>query len=192
MDKNKEIYNKIEEIIKEKGRAVVAIDGRAASGKTTLSASLAEHFGGDIVHADDFFLPFDMRTEERLSEPGGNVHYERLMSEVVEHLAAPILTYGVFDCSEGKITSSRQISTEPLLIVEGAYSMHPKLGRYYDLALFMTADIDSRLDRVRRRSNEAKAEIFKNKWMPLEEKYISTYKIRESADMIITTDCDEK
>ena len=31
---------------------------------------------------DDFFLPMELRTAERLEEPGGNVHYERFSAEV--------------------------------------------------------------------------------------------------------------
>ena len=35
---------------------------------------------------DDFFLPPALRTPERRSEPGGNVHYERFLTEVLPNL----------------------------------------------------------------------------------------------------------
>ena len=48
---------------------------------------------------DDFFLPFELRTAERLKEPGGNVHYERFIDEVVSKLSAgEPFEYGVFRC----------------------------------------------------------------------------------------------
>ena len=71
-----EKIQKIKEIIhrrlKENGRMKLAIDGMAASGKSTLACKLAEEFGGEVIHMDDFFLPMDLRTAERLEEPGGN------------------------------------------------------------------------------------------------------------------------
>lgn len=44
-------------LLQEKGgRAVIAIDGMAASGKSTLAARLAEELDGCVIHMDDFFL----------------------------------------------------------------------------------------------------------------------------------------
>ncbi|MCL1877401.1 MAG: hypothetical protein FWF80_00945, partial [Defluviitaleaceae bacterium] len=65
---------------------VIAIDGRSASGKTTLASELAAQTGASVIHMDDFFLPQDLRTEERLNTPGGNVHHERFASEVLPHI----------------------------------------------------------------------------------------------------------
>ena len=66
-----------------KGARVIALDGRAASGKSTLSEDVRKVMDVDIVHMDDFFLPKELRTPERFLEPGGNVHYERFISEVI-------------------------------------------------------------------------------------------------------------
>lgn len=49
---------------------------------------------------DDFFLPPELRTAERLSQPGGNVHYERFSAEVADGiLRGKPFEYSVFDCS---------------------------------------------------------------------------------------------
>ncbi|MEI3593674.1 MAG: DUF3842 family protein [Lachnospiraceae bacterium] len=61
------------------GMRIIAIDGRCAAGKTTLAARLAKELGGDVIHMDDFFCRLTLRTQERRSEPGGNVHYERIL-----------------------------------------------------------------------------------------------------------------
>jgi uridine kinase len=65
---------------------VIAIDGRAASGKSTLAAALKDVIGGEVIHMDDFFLPKALRTEARMKEAGGNIHYERFAEEVVSRL----------------------------------------------------------------------------------------------------------
>ena len=37
--------------------SIIAIEGRCASGKTTLSKRLSEKLGCGVIHMDDFFLP---------------------------------------------------------------------------------------------------------------------------------------
>lgn len=77
-----EAYQKV----KPAGCGVIAMDGRAAAGKTTLAEELAVTLGGAVVHMDDFFLPGELRTPERLAAPGGNVHAERFVEEVLPYL----------------------------------------------------------------------------------------------------------
>ena len=55
------------------GPAVIAIDGRAASGKTTMAGALRLILGGSVISMDDFFLPPELRTEARLSQPGEKI-----------------------------------------------------------------------------------------------------------------------
>ena len=55
----------------EKG-SFVAVLGHNGSGKSTMAAVLADVFSASLVHMDDFFLPFEQKTPERLAQPGGN------------------------------------------------------------------------------------------------------------------------
>jgi adenylylsulfate kinase-like enzyme len=50
------LTERIELLLKEKQYVLVAIDGRCASGKTTLAAALKEKLSCEIIHMDDFFL----------------------------------------------------------------------------------------------------------------------------------------
>ena len=50
---------------------IVALDGRCASGKTTLAALLQQQTGCSVVHMDHFFLRPEQRTRERLGGRGG-------------------------------------------------------------------------------------------------------------------------
>jgi uridine kinase len=47
---------------------LVAIDGRCASGKTTLAGKLRSALKCNVVHMDNFYLPFAKRTEERMAQ----------------------------------------------------------------------------------------------------------------------------
>ena len=89
-DSSMEIGSLYEDLIGEfkmlaerEGSHIIALDGRCGSGKTTFAAMLKRIFDCNVFHMDDFFLPQEMKTEERLSEPGGNVHYERVLQEVI-------------------------------------------------------------------------------------------------------------
>jgi len=185
-NKYPELLSLCEKLCREKIRAVIAIDGRAASGKSTLACALADKLGGHVVHVDDFFLPFDMRTAARLGTPGGNFHSERMITEVVTCLDSAF-EYGVYSCAEGKITKKRQIGADGPVIIEGAYSTSPVLGKYYDIAIFLTASFDCRMSRIKARNGMLKARAFEDKWIPLEEAYFEAFAIEESADMIIDT-----
>lgn len=64
--------------------AVLAIDGRCGSGKTTLAALLAQTLPCRVVHMDDFYLPFAARRPDWRTTPLGNMDLGRLRREVLE------------------------------------------------------------------------------------------------------------
>lgn len=82
------VQNIIARTLSERGSLVVSIDGCCASGKSTLAQRLCTDLNGDLIHADDFFLPPALRTQERLNEPGGNIHYERFLEQIIKPLLA--------------------------------------------------------------------------------------------------------
>ena len=165
---------------------VLAIDGRAASGKTTLAQTLAEISGAGIVCMDDFFLPMEKRTPQRLNTPGGNVDYERFASEVLPRLRSPeTFCYPRFDCSVMAINGDREVSASPWRIVEGSYSHHPELGDYMDIRVFRTLAPDEQKRRILLRNGEAMLRRFESAWIPMEERYFSHFGIEEKADFII-------
>ena len=48
----------------ETKKVIVAIDGRCASGKSTIAGNLNKIFNCQVVHMDDFFLPYEKRTKD--------------------------------------------------------------------------------------------------------------------------------
>lgn len=164
----------------------VAIDGGSASGKTTLARQLGQALGCPVVHMDDFFLPPALRTPERLAEPGGNVHYERFAAEVLPGLrAGEGFSYGVFDCSVMDVTGKAQIPAADIILVEGAYSLHPKLAEAYDLKIFLRVDPALQAERILRRNGPEKQAVFLSKWIPLEQRYFEGCRVAARADLVL-------
>ena len=61
------VKKQIDMLLEEKDFAVVAIDGKCTSGKTTLASKLAELYDCNMFHMDDFFLRPEQRTPERFA-----------------------------------------------------------------------------------------------------------------------------
>lgn len=168
-----------------RGMRIVALDGRAASGKTTLAGQLAKITGAGVVHMDDFFLPPELRTEERLAEPGGNVHYERFMEEVLNPLrSAQAFRYRCFDCGSMELGEDREVPEGDLRIVEGAYSCHPLFGEYMGLRVFCDVGQMEQLRRIEQRNGAEMLERFRSSWIPMEEQYFRHFQIRERAGVL--------
>lgn len=164
----------------------VAIDGRAASGKSTMAAQLSAITGAGVVHMDDFFLPPQKRTPQRLKEPGGNVDYERFAAQVLPKLAdRQAFSYPCFNCSRMCIDGEREVGEGMLRIVEGSYSQHPRFGAYAALRVYSDLDPQTQLERIRRRNGEEMAETFRTRWIPMEEAYFTAFSIRDKADLVL-------
>lgn len=182
---NKDIVETIDSFTSKNQQIIIAIEGPCTSGKTTLANEIATEFDCNIIHIDDFFLPFERKALERLSEPGGNVDYERFFNEVVRNLKSEkTFSYGKYNCSQGKVTDQIELTPKKLTIVEGVYSMHPYYGDIYDYKIFLDIGEETKIKRLKTRSPE-KIDRFINEWIPMENKYFEKYNIREKCDLII-------
>lgn len=170
----------------DKSCILVAVDGKCASGKSTLGYYLKNEFDANLFHMDDFFLQKHQRTAERQTEIGGNVDYERFQAEVLAPLqeGKPI-EYRIFDCGRLEITESKTIAPKRINIIEGSYSQHPFFGEPYDLKIFTEIDHESQLENIRKRDGEEKLATFRERWIPKEEAYFEKFKIKEKSDVVI-------
>lgn len=174
-------------IDKNKDRQLtIAIDGGSASGKTTLASLLSEIYECNVFHMDDFFLRSEQRTKERLNEPGGNVDRERFLKEVLLPLSeGRDIDYRPYDCHLKCIKETNHIKKARVNIIEGAYSMHPELLKFYDYRVFMDIDESSQRSRIIKRNSTELQKRFFNEWIPLEDKYFKSFDIKNSSDLII-------
>lgn len=170
--------------IKGKASGVIALDGRAAAGKSTMAGLLAKVLDAPVIAMDDFFLPLALRTPQRLAEVGGNVHYERFVEEVLPGLkSGEGFSYRAFDCGTMAYGATVGILKATYRIVEGSYSHHPALGDYADLRVFLDIDPETQMARIQKRNGECLAEMFRTRWIPMEEAYFDSFSIREKADL---------
>ena len=182
------MIKRINEIISEKGRIIIAIDGLCASGKTTFANKLAKQINAQVIHMDNFFLPADMRTPQRLSKAGGNVHYERFCDEVIASIKkGNPFKHSIYHCNTGTFEKSLTIFPDKNIIVEGAYTLHPEIPDIYDLKIFIETDSETQLNRILQRNGHTALETFKNKWIPFENLYFEEFNIKSKCDIVINT-----
>ena len=177
---------KIDAAMSVNPNTIVAIDGNAAAGKTTLAKALGRIYSCDVISMDDFFLPKDLRTKERLEEPGGNIHHERFKEEVLDFLVnKQSFSYKPYCCHKEDFKQSIFVKPSKITIVEGSYALHPALADNYNLKVFMKIDPQKQLERIKARNGEKMAEKFKNEWLPMEKKYHQTFDIKANCDLVI-------
>lgn len=179
------LFFAIEAEFQKKSRVNLAIDGMSASGKSTLANLVAGVYEANIIHTDDFFLPPALRTRERLASPGGNIHYERFLSEVIERLEnGKEFSYRVFDCSKSDFGGLVRVLDKPLNIIEGAYSMRPEFSHIYDIKVFMSIGTQSQKNRIKARNGDNAYKRFEKEWIPLENRYIEAFDIPSACDLV--------
>lgn len=182
------IFEALKKLNAENKSLIIAIEGRCGSGKSSLAALLKEVFVCNVFHMDDYFLPFEMKTAERLEQPGENVHYERFQTEVLGALQkGNDVTYRPYSCSKRDLGEPIHVEFKNLTIVEGSYCLHPTLQQAFAYKIFLTVDPQIQRQRILKRNGEEKLQDFISKWIPLEEHYFSALSIQEQCNLVFDT-----
>ena len=191
------LFARINQLFTRKKHVVLAIDGKCGAGKSTLASLLATVYSCNVIHMDDFYLPADLRTKERLTEAGGNIHYERFSAQVLPSLLtlqqdSPLIkdaSYQVFDCHRMDYQDFRPAITDlPLTIVEGSYCLRPEFREAYDLKVFLTVSETEQKERLLARNGKEAYQSFESRWIPMELQYFETFQIAGNCDLTFHTD----
>lgn len=179
-------FASVDQLMRKKETVTVAIDGNSGAGKSSLAAFAESIYNCTVYHMDDYFLPPERKTPERLAQPGGNVDYERFRQEILLGLAGGgSFYYRPYCCRTGKVEEAVLSNPGRLRIVEGVYSLHPTLRDAYDLKVFLSVDPVEQSGRILQRSGPALHRRFMEEWIPLEERYFSGCDVRRQCQLII-------
>ncbi len=185
------VFKKIEKLMSEKEKVVVAIDGMCGSGKTTFSKHLEEKYNATVIQMDWFFLPIEQKTKERMSEPGCNVDYVRVKEEIFEKLNQDTIRFRRYsDITLKYYPMGKKVNR--LIIIEGAYAMRPEFREYYDFMIFSNIDSELQVKRLTKREGIDGVKSYINQWIPLENEYINYFNLRDQADIILEASDESK
>ncbi len=169
--------------LSKQNKKIIAIDGPSASGKSTLASILKIKYDAVVIHTDDYFLPENQKTVEKLKIPGQNLDHNRLSTEVFQNIKQDKITINHFDCTKQKLFQKWTYDINRLIIIEGVYSLHPIYQKYYDYKIFLTVDKKTQKNRIIERNGQKMYEKFAKIWIPLENEYFSAFDIEKSADV---------
>ena len=185
MDNNLE---KIKSLVRERnfiGQIVISIDGPCGGGKTTIAKEIEKEMGYNILHMDDFYLPFDKRDKNWMNIIAGHMDYDRLIENVIKPYKEKKKTnYISYDCHCDKYLHEIPIDLDKFLVIEGSYTSHPILDEYVNVKIFVDIDKDEQVKRLTKR-NPAVVDKFLSMWVPFENRYFEELKIKDNSDLVI-------
>ncbi len=158
---------------------LVAIDGRSGTGKSLISARVAESFGAALVHSDDFFsatvtaVEWDARTA--IERARDCLDWRRLRSEAL----LPLL--------DGNAAEWDQIRVEPrpIILMEGVYASRPELADLAGLTILVQAPDVVIRERLAAREEAATLSEWQRRWMPAERHFFQQIRPPASFDLVV-------
>ena len=172
----------LSDLCKEQNSPIIAIDGPAGAGKTTLAheiyLALSLQMSVNVFHMDDLYDGWDNALGEDLTKV---LRY--LTDQHKENRPAKINKY---NWTTSSFEEGEPLAPADLLILEGVGSGDKELQD--DLAALIWIDIDPEIGvkRVIDRDGAQVADEMK-KWLGAQQKYFSQHSTREKADFILTT-----
>jgi uridine kinase len=177
-----ELIAALSDLCKQTSRPVIAIDGPAGAGKTTLAheifLALSNSMSIQVIHMDDLYAGWDNALTADLT---------KLLSYLVEkHRANSPANIQRYNWSTSSFGESEVLPVADLLILEGVGSGDKEIQDNFAALIWMDIDPADGLKRVINRDGEQVAEQMK-KWLTTQEKYFLQHSTREKADFILTT-----
>ena len=154
------------------GGRLVAVDGPAGSGKTTLAEAVAELTGAQVVHMDDLMDGWD-----------GMAGTGEQLRSIVEPLKSGTPgRYRNYSWLEGRFDRTVEVPPAPWLVVEGVGAGNPVIAAHVTVLVWVEADDELRLARGLERDGPA-MEGHWRQWMRDEPAFFAAQRTAERADL---------
>jgi uridine kinase len=157
------------------GTRWIGVDGKGATGKTTLAAQIAAALPGSVVvHNDDFARP-DVRGWE----------LDRFVRQVLQPLLAG--RPGRYQRWDFDRNVGAEWTTVPVgvpVIVEGVSATDERLGVPWDFTIWVEVPYELRLARALERDGPEMMERWLTDWMPSEDAYEQAQRPQERVDLV--------
>ena len=206
----KKINNEIKEWSQQYNKFVVAIDGYAGSGKTSVANRIAE-LNPDclVIHLDDFIKHWRVRKRmmDTARDPSRVFEYKWYRYDALERLVRRFLGrkegfifLKVYDFDKNEFSTPRAFDfSKKILVIEGIFLLHPRHKRnaLWQKRIFLKSD-PKRAD-GRRIAQEKKKwgktylpenhpDSYFRYFRAAYERYLNLYKPEQNADRVINID----
>ena len=170
------------DLCKGSSRPIIAIDGPAGAGKTTLaehlSAALSLKYKCTTIHMDDLYngweAPFDHHFTDALT------------AACTSHQQSKRYSLSHFDWSKSEYGAAREMPQADLLILEGVGASHSLIRPFLTASIWIDIEPSQGLQRVLTRDGEAIASHMQN-WLTQQEGLFDEHHSMSAADFVLTT-----
>lgn len=176
--------------VRDSEPVLVAVDGFAGAGKSTVTAWLAEaeiDRRVQVVSADEFYEP-EQRDWRSWSPRQGYERYldhQRLEHDVLKPLRGQQpARYQRYDWSHRQAGGLVEVQPTGVIIIEGVYLLRHRLRKYWDASIWVDAPRDVRERRLRERGEGDVGWI--EGWMLAEDYYERVDRPHEHADYVVS------
>ncbi|MFM9150857.1 MAG: uridine kinase [Candidatus Planktophila sp.] len=170
------------EIASEAEQPIIAIDGPAGAGKTTLaqniSLALSPQLSTTVIHMDELYPGWEQALGTTLTE---TLHWL-----VQSHKAMKPLKYSPFNWATNEFSDSRTLDSTELLILEGVGSAQRIIEDSLTTSIWLDLDPLIGFQRVIERDGASITAQMKN-WLTMQEQHFLADQTKERCEFLLST-----
>jgi len=180
---------------------VVAVDGVSGAGKSTFCEALSRILDVSIIPLDDFYsahVPDACWDEKSDAQRALDVlDWNRIRREALAPLRAgrgarwqafDFAAGARIDGTYGRSEENKRRLPSSVIVIDGAYSGHPKLADIIDMTVLLEVPDRTRTARLAGREDPRTLQDWFHCWGDPEAWYMTTVRPRTSFDLVITTE----
>lgn len=177
-----ELIDALYDLCSKAKHPVIAIDGAAGAGKTTLAShiesSLSRRISVQTIHMDDLYNGWQNPFDENFSN--------NLKSIIQAHRDSAPLSYRRFDWQKNSYTEPLSLPHTELLILEGVGSSLLEIDPFLTVRIWLDIDEKIGFQRVIARDGQHLSSEME-RWLEMQKQHFSSQDPRNRADFILTT-----
>lgn len=177
-----ELTDALFDLCKSVSQPIIAIDGPAGAGKTTLaehlSAALSLKYKCSVIHMDSLYNGWDAPFDHHLKDS--------LLLAAEAHKNAQAISLPRFDWHSNKFVTGEEMPPSQLLILEGVGSSQRVIRPYLAATIWIDIDPESGLKRVLHRDGDAISQQMQQ-WLIIQEQHFRDEDSKNAADFELTT-----
>ena len=177
-----ELIDALLDLCKDTNQPIIAIDGPAGAGKTTLAhdikLALAQRYSITEIHMDDLYDGWDNALTDQLTDV--------LTHLVAAHKKSAAISLSTYDWQTGAFSPVAEIEKSELLILEGVGSGQMAIRDSLSALIWIDIDESEGLARVLERDG-IEIENQMRKWLATQEQHFAVEGTQNAADFVLTT-----
>ena len=177
-----DLINALFDSCKGVARPIIAIDGPAGAGKTTLaehlSAALSLKYKCTTLHMDDLYNGWQNAFDFHLTDA--------LVGAAGAHKSSKSYSLSRYMWDQGRYSEATPIKGAELLILEGVGSSQRAIRPQLTATIWIDIDENAGLERVLRRDGDAITPQMRE-WLGTQAQHFALEESKDAADFVLTT-----